>query len=547
MELDRRSLFRLSAASLALSACRSKPVEDLPSTPWPAWPLSEPLTKGVGLSNLPSEELVEVSIAELLRRLEHRETTSVALVRAYTARIAALNGTLHAVLEINREAEGIAATLDAERAAGKLRGPLHGIPLLLKDNIDTGDTMLTTAGSLALADAPAPRDSFVAAKLRAAGAILLGKANLSEWANLRGIQSVSGWSARGGQCCNPYAFDRSASGSSSGSASATAASLCAGSLGSETDGSITSPASLCALVGIKPTVGLVSRSGVIPISTSQDTVGPITRTVADAAVILTAIAGSDPEDPVTTAAKPEDYTKHLDPKALAGARIGVPRKGWFGVLRPLDTVMTAALEKLTALGAVLVDPVELEIPPALAAAESAVFLCELKPAMDAYLARRGHPTLHSLQDLIAFNLQHEDELRWFGQEFFDQAQARPGHADAGYAAARAQCLEIARDKLLDAAFANHHLDALVMVTGGLPWLIDQLGGDAIVGPNTTVLPAVAGYPHITVPAGAYHGLPIGMSFIGAPYSEGKLFGYAYAFEQATKHRKPPRYLATAEL
>jgi len=292
---------------------------------------------------------------------------------------------------------------------------------------------------------------------------------------------------------------------------------------------------------------LVSRSGVIPISTSQDTVGPITRTVADAALILSAIAGSDPEDPVTAAAKPEDYTKHLDPKALAGARIGVPRKGWFGVLRPLDTVMTAALEKLTALGAVLVDPVELEIPPTLGPAESAVFLCELKPAMDAYLARRGHPTLHSLQDLIAFNLQHKDELRWFGQEFFDQAQARPGHADAGYAAARAQCLDIARDKLLDAAFANNKLDALVMVTGGLPWLIDQLGGDAIVGPNTTTLPAVAGYPHITVPAGAYHGLPIGMSFVGGPYSEGKLFGYAYAFEQATKHRKPPRYLATAEL
>jgi amidase len=547
MELDRRSLFRISAASLALSACRSKAAEEPPSTPWPAWPLSQPTTIGVGITGLPSEELVEVDIAELLRRLQTGATTSVALVRAYAARIIALNETLHAVLEVNREAEAIAQTLDAERAAGKLRGPLHGIPILVKDNIDTGDSMLTTAGSLALSDAPATRDAFVIAKLRAAGAIILGKANLSEWANLRGVQSVSGWSARGGQCRNPYALDRSASGSSSGSAAATAASLCAASLGSETDGSITSPASMCALVGMKPTVGLVSRAGVIPISSSQDTVGPIARTVADAAIVLTAIAGADPDDPATAGAKPEDYTKHLDRKALAGARIGVPRKGWFGVLRPLDTVMTTAFAKLTELGAILVDPVELEIPPALAAAESAVFLCELKPAMEAYLARRGHPKFRSLLDLITFNLAHPDELRLFGQEFFDQAQARPGHADAGYAAAREQCLKIAREQLLDAAFKNNQLDAMVMVTGGLPWLIDSLTGDAIVGPNTTVLPAVAGYPHVTVTAGAFHDLPIGLSFVGLPYTEGKLFGYAYAYEQATKLRKPPRYLATAEL
>jgi amidase len=548
MELDRRSLFRVGAASLALSACRSKAAEEPPSTPWPAWPLSQPTTVGVGITGLPSEELVEVSITELLRRLQTGETTSVALVRAYAARIAALNETLHAVLEIDRDAETLAATLDAERHAGQLRGSLHGIPILVKDNIDTAGTLLTTAGSLALADAPAPRDAFVVTRLRAAGAIILGKANLSEWANLRGVQSVSGWSARGGQCRNPYALDRSPSGSSSGSASATAASLCAAALGSETDGSITSPASVCSLVGVKPTVGLVSRAGVIPISTSQDTVGPIARTVTDAALLLAAIEGPDPEDPVTTGvrASPE-YSKHLQLYALKGARIGVPRKGWFGVLRPLDTVMTAALAKLTELGATLVDPVELEIPPALAAAESTVFLCELKPAMEAYLARRAHPKFRSLLDLIAFNLSHPDELRLFGQEFFDQAQARPGHADAGYAAAREQCLQIAREQLLDAAFKNNQLDAMVMVTGGLPWLIDSLTGDAIVGPNSTVLPAVAGYPHVTVPAGAFHGLPIGMSLIGLPYTEDKLLGYAYAYEQATMHRKPPRYLATAEL
>ena len=548
MELDRRSLFRMGVTTLALSACKTKPAEDPPSTPWPAWPLSKPKTVGVGMTGLPSEEVVEIDVAELRRRLEHGETTSLALVRAYSARIAALNETLHAVLEVNGEAETIAKQLDAERAAGKVRGPLHGIPILVKDNIDTADTMRTTAGSLALADHPPPRDAFLIGKLRAAGAILLGKANLSEWANLRGVQSISGWSARGGQCRNPYALDRSASGSSTGSAAATAASLCAVSLGSETDGSITSPASMCALVGIKPTVGLVSRAGVIPISSSQDTVGPIARTVADAAIVLTAIAGADPEDPVTTAAKPEDYTKHLDPNALRGARIGVPRKGWFGMLRPLDTVMTAALAKLAELGAVLVDPVELEVPPALAAAEATLFLCEMKPAMNAYLARRGHPTIHTMLDLILFNFEHADaELGWFGQEYFQQAQARAGLEDAGYATARQQCLAIARDQLLDAAMQNHQLDAFAAVTGGLPWLIDPLTGDTIVGPNTTQLPAVAGYPHITVPAGNFHGLPIGLSLFGAPYSEGKLFGYAYAFEQATKHRVPPRYLPTAEL
>ena len=498
-------MFRVGAASLALTACRSKPGEDPPSTPWPAWPLSQPTTVGVGLTGLPNEELVEVSITELLAKLKAGTTTSVALVRAYAARIAVLNEALHAVLEIDRDAETLAATLDAERQAGKLRGALHGIPILVKDNIDTAGTLKTSAGSLALADLPAPRDAFVVAQLRAAGAIILGKANLSEWANLRGVQSISGWSARGGQCRNPYALDRSASGSSSGSASATAASLCAGSLGSETDGSITSPASMCSLVGIKPTVGLVSRAGVIPISSSQDTVGPITRTVADAALILEVISGADPDDPVTTS-HVLDYAKHLTLDALKGARIGIPRKGWFGLLRPLDTVMTAALAKLQELGAVLVDPVELDIPPALAAAEGTVFLCELKPAMEAYLARRNHPKFRSLLDLITFNLAHPEELRWFGQEFFDQAQARPGHADAGYAAAREQCLTIAREHLLDAAFKTNNLDAMVMVTGGLPWLIDTLTGDSIVGPNSTVLPAVAGYPHVTVPAGDYHGL-----------------------------------------
>ncbi len=547
--IDRRDLFRAGAVTLLATACRSPGEPDpVPTVPPPAWPLSQPSTHGIGLVNLPAGELVEVPIAELARRLAARETTSLALVRAYRARIEALADPLHAVLELNPDAEAIARQRDAERAAGMLHGPLHGIPILVKDNIDTGDRMLTTAGSLALASAPAPRDAYVIAKLRLAGAIILGKANLSEWANFRGNGSPSGWSGRGGQCRNPYAFDRSASGSSSGSAVAAAASLCAAALGSETDGSITSPASCCGLVGLKPTIGLVSRAGVIPISASQDTVGPIARTVHDAALLLTAIAGVDPEDPVTLAARPEDYTRHLDPKALAGARLGVPRTGWFGLSRTVDSIVTAALARLEQLGAVIVDNIELDIPPQLGGFELDVFFAELKAGLASYLARRGDPQFHSLLDLIAFDLAHSQrELAGYGQELFEQAQARPGLQAAGYAAARARSLAIARGAL-DGALEHHQLDAIVVGTGAVPWLIDPLVGDTIgPGPNSTPLPAIAGYPHLSVPAGAYHGLPIGLSFIGAPFTEARLLGYGYAFEQATRHRQPPRYLATAEL
>ena len=548
-DIDRRTLFRAGAATVVTAAaCRDKPHEAappiVPSAP-PVVPLVEPLVVGPGMTGLPHPELAEQSIAELAGKLERRELTSVELVRRYRERIAALDGFLHSVLELDRDAEAIAAQLDSERAAGKVRGPLHGIPILVKDNIDTGDTMLTTAGSLALAASPpARRDAFVIGQLRTAGAIILGKTNMSEWANFRGFTSVSGWSARGGQCRNPYALDRTPSGSSSGSAVATAAGLCAAALGTETDGSIISPASLTALVGVKPTIGLVSRAGVIPISPSQDTVGPMARSVADAALLLAAIAGSDPEDPVTASCRLEDYSRHLDPKALAGARIGVPRKGWFGMVRCLDTIMAAALDRLVALGAVLVDNVELEVPPM---PELAVLVAEIKPAMAAYLERRGDPKLRTLFDLILFNVQHADsELRLFGQEWFEKAASQPGTQTPGYAEARAACLATARGKLLDAALEQHHLDALVMVSGGLPWLIDPIAGDTSpAGPSATTLPAVAGYPHVTVPAGAYHGLPVGMSFVGRPFSEAKLLGYAYAFEQATHHRKPPRYYQTA--
>lgn len=548
MDIDRRSLFRAGAATLVVTACGSKDEAPIVPQPPPVFPLSEPLTEGVGLTGLPHPELAEWSLAEIAAKLAQRELTSVALVQRYRERIAQLDGTLHSILELNREAEQIAERLDRERAAGRSRGPLHGIPILVKDNIDTGDTMLTTAGSLALAATPpARRDAFVIGKLRAAGAILLGKTNLSEWANFRGTSSVSGWSGRGGQCRNPYALDRSPSGSSSGSAAATAAGLCAAALGSETDGSITSPASCNSLVGVKPTLGLVSRTGVIPISPSQDTLGPMARSVTDAALLLTAIAGFDPEDPITVNARPEDYTRYLDPKALAGARIGVPRKGWFGLARYVDTIMTTALEALRRLGAELVDNVELEIPPTLNGAELTVFLAEIKSAMESYLARRGDPNVRSLFDIMMFDLENrERELRSFGHEWFEKAQVTAGMESPGYREARATCLAIARDQLLDAALQKHRLDAIAVGTGGLPPLIDPIAGDAWpAGPNSPTLPAVAGYPHVTVPAGWYHGLPIGLSFIGGPFSEGKLLGYAFAFEQATHHRKPPRYLTTA--
>jgi amidase len=548
VDIDRRSLFRAGAATLVVAACRSQDEAPIVPAPPPVFPLSEPLAEGVGLTGLPHPELAELSIAELAGKLGQRELTSVTLVQRYRERAAALDGTLHSILELNREAEQIADRLDRERAAGTSRGPLHGIPILVKDNIDTGDTMLTTAGSLALAaTAPARRDAFVIGKLRAAGAIILGKTNLSEWANFRGTSSVSGWSGRGGQCRNPYALDRSPSGSSSGSAVATAAGMCAVSVGSETDGSIVSPASCNSLVGVKPTIGLVSRSGVIPISPSQDTLGPMARSVADAALVLTAMAGFDPEDPITAVARPEDYTKYLDVKALAGARIGVPRKGWFGVVRHVDTIIASALDKLRELGAELVDNVELEAPPTLDGAEIAVFLAEIKSAMEAYLARRGDPKVRSLFDVMRFDLENRGrELRIFGHEWFERAQVGAGMNSPGYREARATCLKIARDQLLEGALQKHRLDALVVGTGGLPPLIDPIAGDAWpAGPPASTLPAVAGYPHVTVPAGWYHALPVGLSFIGGPFSEGKLLGYAFAFEQATHHRKPPRYFATA--
>ncbi len=536
--LDRRDLFRLgvtAGVTVLVSGCHSTTAPQA--------------TVGTGPTRVPSQDLVEISIVELQKRMASGAETAVGLVAKYRARIEATNESgpkLRSVLELDPEAEATARKLDAERAAGKLRGPLHGIPILVKDNLDTGDKMTTTAGSMALAGTRAKQDSAVVARLRAAGAIILGKTNMSEWANIRGAASTSGWSARGGQCRNPYALDRSPSGSSSGSGSATAASLCAASIGTETDGSITSPASCNSLVGLKPTVGLVSRAGIIPISSTQDTAGPMTRTVSDAAIVLTAIAGPDPADPATGAAKPEDYTTYLDPDALRGARIGVPRAGWFGLNRYMDQIGEAAIAALKKLGAVIVDPIELPQPSELGAAELEVLLYELKATLDAYLRGRGSDApVHSLADVIAFNDAHaKEELALFGQEHFVKAQAKGPLTDKAYLDALATCRKLSRTDGIDKAMDGNKLDAIFAVTGSPPWLIDPVNGDAF-GPSATTLPAVAGYPHITVPAGQVRGLPMGISFIGRAFTDGKLLGYAYAYEQATKLRTPPPYLPTA--
>ncbi|MGH2485014.1 MAG: amidase, partial [Ktedonobacterales bacterium] len=488
--------------------------------------------------------------------METGELTARRLTEMYLDRIQGLDvggPTLRAIIETNPEALAIADALDRERAAGSTRGPLHGVPILLKDNIDTADAMRTTAGSLALLDSRPERDAFVAERLRAAGAVLLGKANMSEWANFRSTHSSSGWSARGGQAVNPYSLDRSTSGSSSGSASAVAANLAAASLGTETDGSILSPASVNGVVGIKPTVGLTSRAGVVPIAHSQDTVGPFGRTVADAAALLSVIAGADPRDPATQAsagrAQP-DYTRFLDAGALRGARLGIPREVYFGYSDKTDAVIEAAIEALRAAGAVIVDPANIPTAKQMGASESelTVLLFEIKADMAAYLATRvGANPPRSLADLIAFNEAHAgEEMPFFGQEHFLQAREKGGLDDAGYLAALAENQRLARAEGIDAVIAEHQLDALVMPTGSPAWKIDHINGDHHGSDASSQPAALAGYPAISVPAGEVHGLPVGLTFMGTAFSEPKLIALAYAFEQATHARRAPQYRAVTE-
>jgi amidase len=492
----------------------------------------------------------EKSIAELQADLAAGQTTSEALVAAYIARIEAIDRagpTLHSVLALNPRAADDARTLDAERKAGKLRGPLHGIPILLKDNIDSADPLPTTAGSLALAKNLTNRDAPFVARLRAAGAIILGKTNLSEWANIRSSQSISGWSAVGGLTRNPYARDRNACGSSSGSGAAAAASLAAATIGTETDGSITCPASINGLVGIKPTIGLVSRTHVVPISHTQDTAGPMTRTVADTAALLTLMAGTDPADSATkdADARKSDYTAALDAGALKGTRIGVLKflKGYHALT---DRAFAKALDEMKAEGAELI---EIEKFPALdkiGEAELVVLLTELKADLNAYLATTPPAvTARTLKDVIAFNTATPAELALFGQDLFEQAEKTKGLTDPAYRKAAATAKRLAGAQGIDRLLNQHKLDVLVAPTGGPAWAIDVVTGDHFLGAAST-LPAVAGYPHITVPMGEAHGLPLGISFIGTAWSEAKLIALAYAFEQRTKSRKAPRYLRSVE-
>ncbi len=498
-------------------------------------------------------QVEERSLADLQADLAAGRTTSRALVTAYTARIERIDRhgpRLSSVIELNPDAAAIARERDAERLAGTLRGPLHGMPILIKDNIDTRDRMGSTAGSLALLGARPPEDAFVVQQLRAAGAVILGKTNLSEWANIRSSKSSSGWSARGGLTRNPYVLDRSTSGSSSGSAAAVAASLCAAAVGTETDGSILSPSSICGLVGLKPTVGLISRRGIVPIAHSQDTAGPMARSVRDCAMLLGPMTGADVQDVASGDSAGHalaDYTTALDVNALKGARLGVVRQ-FFGFHESVDAVYAQTLAALQRAGAELVDPVLLPGFEALDNAELSVLLYELKAGLNQYLARLGPKApVKTLADVIAFNEREaKREMPWFRQDLFEKAQAKGPLTDKDYLDARATCVRIARTEGIEAALAMHRLDALIAPTGGPAWRTDLALGDHFVGSSTSPA-AVAGTPSITVPAGSVHGLPLGLNFFGPAWSEARLLGLAYAFEQATRARRAPRYLATLEV
>ncbi|MDQ1610085.1 MAG: amidase [Pyrinomonadaceae bacterium] len=499
-----------------------------------------------------ADELEEATIAGLQEGMRGGKWSARELAEKYIERIEKYDRkgpALNSVIELNPDALSIAAALDRERKDGRVRSPLHGVPVLLKDNIDTADRMQTTAGSLALAGTHAPRDAFVAARLREAGAVILGKTNLSEWANFRSTHSTSGWSGRGGQTRNPYAVDRNPCGSSSGSGVAVAANFAAAAVGTETDGSIVCPSSASSLVGIKPTLGLVSRSGIIPISHSQDTAGPMARTVADACVLLGALTGVDPRDRATQSSRGKahaDYMRFLDPAGLRGARIGVARK-FFGFSDRVDKLMTDALDAIKRAGATVVDPADLPSHGKYDDSEFEVLLYEFKADLNQYLAERGAGVPRSLKELIEFNERNrEREMPYFGQEIFLKAQAKGALTDKAYLAALAKNHRLSRAGGIDAVMNKHRLDAIVAPTGGPPWTTDLVNGDHFSGGSSTPA-AVAGYPNINVPAGYVYGLPVGISFFGRAYSEPVLIRLAYAYEQATKHRRPPQFRDTADL
>lgn len=493
---------------------------------------------------------MEMKIIELQEKMNSGRNTARDMTQMYLDRIETLDKqgpALNAILELNPDALAIAESLDAERQAKGPRGPLHGIPVLLKDNIDTADRMITTAGSLALGGSIPPQDAFVAQKLREAGAVILGKTNLSEWANFRSSHSTSGWSSRGGLTRNPYALDRNPCGSSSGSAVAVAANLCAGAVGTETNGSIVCPSGANSIVGIKPTLGLIGRSGIIPIAHSQDTAGPMARTVSDAAILLGALTGLDPRDPVTQESDGRsntDYTQFLDPNGMQGARIGVARN-FFGFNEQVDEIMDACIEEMKRLGAEIVDPADIVTADQFEDTEFEVLLYEFKTDLNHYLAGLGPDApVHSLQEIIEFNERHSERVMpYFGQDILLKAQEKGPLTSEGYLHALEENYRLARVEGIDATLHEHRLDAIVAPTGGPPWLTDLINGDHHGGGSSSPA-AMAGYPNITVPAGYIYGLPVGISFFSDAYQEPMLIKLAFAFEQATQVRQPPQFPAS---
>jgi amidase len=504
--------------------------------------------RGPAATAPPAFELDEVTISDLQQALQSGKYSSRSLVEKYTDRINDIDKKgpgLYSVIELNPDAEKIATALDRERKEKGPRGPLHGIPILIKDNIDTQDRMMTTAGSLALVGSKPLQDAFVTRKLREAGAIILGKTNLSEWANFRSTKSSSGWSGRGGQTRNPYALERNPCGSSSGSGAAVAANLCAAAIGTETDGSVVCPSSANSLVGIKPTVGLVSRAGIIPIAHSQDTAGPMARTVRDAAIMLSALTGVDPRDEATKTSQGKyaaDYTQFLDKDGLKGMRLGVARKH-FGFNERVDKLMGELLSEMKKLGAVLIDPADIPTSGKFDDSEFEVLLYEFKADLNAYLAGLGpQAPVRSLKDVIAFNEKNRDrEMPYFGQDIMVKAEAKGPLTSKPYVAALRKNHLLTRTQGIDFVMKKNRLDALIAPTGGPPWPTDWINGDHFTGGYSSAS-AVAGYPHITVPAGYVFGLPVGISFFGGAFSEPKLIKIAYAFEQATKARRAPKFL-----
>ncbi len=530
--MKRRDFLKTSALACAIAGTH----------PW--------LTQFSYADDLDPLKLEETTILQLQDRMKSGEITARSLTEAYLNRIDAIDKQINSVIEKNSEAIDIAEQLDRERKQKGSRGSLHGIPILIKDNIDTADRMKTTAGSLALLDSKPKQDAFVAQKLREAGAVIIGKTNLSEWANIRSSHSTSGWSGRGGQTKNPYALDRNPCGSSSGSGAAAAANLCVAAIGTETDGSIVCPSSTCGLVGIKPTLGLVSRSGIIPIAHTQDTAGPMARSVSDAAIILGALTGIDPRDSATNESKGKmlmDYTKFLDPDGLRGARIGVHRKS-FGFNDEVDELMNDLIKVMKERGAVIVDPADLTIPPEFSDTETDVLLYELKADLNTYLSNLGPAApMHTLGEIIDFNEKNrEKEMPFFGQDLFIKAEAKGPLTSKEYLDAVKKNKELAREKGIDFVIQKNKLDAMIAPTGGPAWLTDYVNGDHFTGGYSSAS-AVAGYPHITVPAGYVSGLPVGISFFASAYSEPTLIKLAYSFEQATKARRAPTFLPSVKM